>query len=290
MRGVLNVVVILSILVSGVVPQSDDLSNALNTYRSGYVVPSAAPMNRLFYYTVQGQIPALNFTLFPCYGSLNWYMDVNQTPDPNNRTPACTSNWNANSKRTYCTFLSNNNGTRLYLLAQGQQAWAANPSASAKFDFVLIDTPGFYEQSVPVPGGNGILGGSLLENLKVGEKQEVTLDWTATGNPNDTYHVYRWDNNPIADNSGYLTGSACGIRDFMTPIADAVINSDGEKRTTKIADLNATKEYIFAVIVERSGGYMNSYKMLRVNDAVVSGVSLLVLSICAFAYMFQQLL
>jgi len=264
-----------------------NLDGALGKVQRGFVVPSDT-LTRYLYYNPPVIYPILNFTLFPCYGSLNWYLNINSVPVPNVNN-SCVLPWNPNVKKTWCA-PTPYNGTVFNILAQGIQTYSGAPLASAKFDMAIFLTEDSFDLQVPSPGGSGKLTGSLLDNVKKGERQQLSLQWIGTGNPNDTYTVYQYDNgaNPISDSSGFIQTSGCGILEFMTPVAGLDIKNDGNQLSTTVSDLDPEEEFLFAVLVQRSGGYLNSYKVLRVNDSPVNKFSVVTIAFCLLLSLFSK--
>jgi len=222
----------------------------------------------------------LNFTLFPCYGSLDWYLNIGTIPVPDQKN-GCALKWDPSVKKTWCS-PPVYNGTTYNILAKGLRSYTGAPLAAAKFDFAIYTSNAQYDMQVPVPGGGGNLEGSLLDGLNEGERQTLTMKWVGTGQPNDTYHVYKWEDNPISEDSGFHSSSACGIKEFMIPVTGITITNNENQFSTQIGDLDPEKELLFAVVVERPGGYINSYKTLRVNDSSVLRVSVVLLALCLF--------
>jgi len=271
--------------------QETDISSAVGVVQRGYVVPSDTLTKYLYFPTASNQLyNLLNFTLFPCYGSLKWYLDIGRPVIPDNQN-SCAFDWDPNLKKTWCA-PATYNGTRYNILVQGLRTYSGFPLASAKFDMAIFLTATSYDEQVPVPGGSGKLDGALLDNLKKGDRQQLTLNWIGTGNANDAYTIYQHDNgaNPVVDNpdSGYLLSSGCGLKDFMTPVAGIDIQNNNNEFSAVIGDLDPEKDYLFAVVVERNGGYLNSYKTLRVNDSPMKTYSSLVIAFCILISMFAK--
>jgi len=269
--------------------QGTDISNAVGNVQKGYVVPSDS-LTKYLYYTPPAVYPLLNFTLFPCYGSLKWYLDINRTPVPDNQN-SCAFDWDPNLKKTWCA-PATYNGSRYEILVQGIRTYNGAPLASAKFDMAIFLTATSFDDQVPIPGGSGKLDGALLDNVKKGQRQQLTLNWIGTGNTKDVYTVYQYDNgaNPVVDNpdSGYLLSAGCGLKEFMTPVTGINIQNNGNEYTAVIGDLDPEEDYLFAVVVERTGGYLNSYKTLRVNDSPMKTFSSLTIAFCILVSMFTK--
>jgi hypothetical protein len=262
-----------------------DISNAVGNVQAGYTVPSDT-LQRYLVYTPSTVHSVLNFTLFPCYGSLNWYLDINRAVIPDNSN-ACALKWNPNVRKTWCA-PATYNGTTYNILVEGIRTYTGAPVFAAKFDIAIFLSEFDFSDQVPSPGGGGVIDGSLLENLKKGDRQEVTLKWTGTGNSNDAYTLYMYNNgeNPVTEDSGYIPTSGCGIKEFMQPVTGIDISVSGNDYTAKVGDLDPETEYWFAVVVQRSAGYLNSYKVLTVNDSAVKTYSFLVMAFCVLVSLF----
>lgn len=223
----------------------------------------------------------LEWVLFPCYGSIQWWVTRNSVPVPGAKNNSCSSTWNAdNGDQSVCEVTSPKIAT-YYALLNGSGEFPEYPGVTAKFDFLLTsESDPSYGQIIPVPGNGGTVDATALSQLKSGQKQQVTMKFVGTGNPNDTYAAYVFQGN-LAENTGYSRYSACGIQLFMQPAAAAnvQITNEGDIFTAVVSNLDPVKASQLAVIVERDGGYMAAYQVVQLNgiSSILSQCSVLLI-------------
>ena len=131
------------------------------------------------------------------------------------------------------------------------------PSISAQFD-VLVYYNNSKSSIVPTIDASS---SSISINSN---SHTATVTWSVDTNPNDTYSVYQL-NGVIP--SGYIAGTACGAKLFMTNSTNSISISGGTA-TVEFTGLTSTSYIPVTPIVVRAGGYEAAY-----NNVVVGAAS-----------------
>jgi len=227
---------------------------------------------------LQGYTPELNFTIFPCFGQLNWFLGGGFLPNVTNTTDNnCNFYWEGTGiASSYCVLNYPANDTTTYIVAQAPKAFG---TPSSKFDMLVFSRLEDFDRVYPYPGASGALAGAYVDT----EHTAVKLTWEGTGNPNDTYSVYYF-NGSVSDSSGHLTAGGCGVLDFMTD-SQATITSNGNVYSTKLSSIKG-KVITVSVLVKRLGGYLSAYNQLTVGGGIELIPCMLLLGILLFISIF----
>jgi len=228
----------------------------------------------------------LNFTLFTCFGEMDWFLASGYLPNPNGNN-TCDAFWKGNDKkRSACSVPRPINGTTYYVLIKGRGQFAGSDVYSSIMDVLLFTSNDQYEALVPQPGSEGTVQTKLKDAVKKRDKQELTMTWTGTGNANDVYSVWIYEGK-TPDNSGFLYATGCGVKYYMTQRTDVTIKDNGDGTyTTVVTGLDPVEASTVVIVVDRPSGYTNSYRAILVNDSTKNIVSLLLISLCFISLYF----
>jgi len=221
----------------------------------------------------------LTFTLFPCFGEMNFFLGYGVSPNPaGNNT--CNLLFAGIEREKYsCTIPFPRNNTIYQILVVGSGQYSGSASYSSVFDFLVTNDTG-PTTLVPTPGDSGNLQTSLKTVMR-GQPQELTVTWQGTGIDSDKYTIYQY-NGTIPTNGGYITASGCGVKFFMSPRNDVAIQKNGETYTAVVTNLDAVNPSSVAVVVDREGGYTASYRVVFVNGGDTLQVFVLMSALLLF--------
>jgi len=238
----------------------------------GINIPSASPSTTelAFDMTTNGSdSDSLSFTVFPCFGSFDWYSDWDRVPNVTDPVgQPCVNKWMQSQSETNCVFNDPSSGN-YYVVAVGTTSvWSANPSVAGTFDILVYNTPTLLSDLVPVPGNNGVISVQSTKADSSDGTASVSISWTGTGNPNDNYTVMQYPGT-IASNSGYSTYTGCGVQYFMTPVDQShlTMEQNNEALSATISELDSKAIITLSVLIQRAGGYISVYEPLNVNGA-----------------------
>jgi len=283
MKSVLFVLIGLTILIGS---QAQNISIPDAAFTTVTITQSAKIATLRFSIPSNLRPTKTNFYVFPCFGSFNWQLGYNEIPAPGNPDNVCSQPWQEGSTYSFCFYYTPDNGTVFYVSAQGQYTASNSLNAAAMFDVYFYN--GDYQilnSLVPNPGNNGELVATPISKLKRGQKQTITLSWAGTGNANDTYTVYTHVGS--LDSAGAQTQTGCGVKNtgLMTPANVTITQTDTNKYSAVLTNVDPKKDLVFNVVVERKGGYINAYTATTYNGSsmiVVSPILMMLSLLIAF--------
>jgi hypothetical protein len=114
----------------------------LGAVTRGYTISSNQDLLVNFALTQQQtRLNFLNFTVFPCFGSFDWFLGYGAVPTPNGDN-ACNQTWTTpNSRRMVCTILFPDDPNPYPIIAQGKETYPEGPLAI--FDLFIFSSNGF---------------------------------------------------------------------------------------------------------------------------------------------------
>jgi len=232
-----------------------------------------------FNWTNSGVEDKLNVTIWPCFGPVNLFESLNAYPSPSSF--ASSNQYTANS---YVSELwagvTNLGDSNVSIAIQAFTSFTTNTQYAAKFDIVVrsdvsIDQANGYTTRVPSPG-------SISYTKDTGNNQ-AAITFTLTGNPNDVYSYWRYNTTYNSTQTGYVSSTACGVRQFMEPAYPIEVEvSSAQIRATFEVEFGAAGfEYnSFIVMVTRNCTaqayqcYEAVYQRMDINTASLLSLSL----------------
>jgi len=225
-------------------------------------------------FTLNHNATILMFTLFPCFGSLDWYGGIHYPGNNPNNT--CQNTWIPATSMSNCGPVFPKPPITFYFLMHGLSTYPSRPNISAVFDFIVYSSSDLLSELVPLPGNGGKLSASLTKAKTSDDPVDLTVSWTSTGNGNDTYSLWRWDSKADPQLSGFNPYTGCGVKSFMTLISPSVYSLSVSDSTysAKLSSISRTDPFYLNVVVDRQGGYSAVY-----NPLIVNGLNCLVPSL-----------
>jgi len=212
--------------------------------------------NQFAYFVYTGNVStgvALNTTIWPCFGSDNGYAAGNAQP---NQTYYQSHNFPPQNTivSEFWWDLGINPTTKGYSGVQATiQSLFTTRNYASKFDLTMtvLATNAQYGYLARMP-----IVGSDISFTKDTDLNEAYVTWTPTGNSLDYYSFYRYNSSYDYSTTGYVSGTACGIKEFMelAYASTVVTNSDGTMTATFDVEFDAAGFYqnSFAVVVTRN--------------------------------------
>jgi len=270
--------IVATLLIGSCYAQTLLVLNNITTTKTGITANTQARL----YYELPAPLtyPSLSFISYPCFGHADMYVGYGFVPNSQYQNNTCNLPFIGYDKQDYaCTINLPRNNTMYNILVVGTGQFSGSPDYSAIFDFLVTNAAA--DVLVPVPGNTGTVTATPLSNVKRGDPQQLTLAWQGTGNVNDKYSIYQYAGS-IPANSGYITATGCGVKFFMTPRTDVAIQKNGEAYQAVVNNLDSVNPTAVAVVVDRSGGYTASYRVVLFNGGEVLGASLIALALLFF--------
>jgi len=205
---------------------------------------------------------------------MNWYVGSGYFPLITNSS--CNAPWAGQDKKLEtCGFNNPRNNTYYDIVINGLGSYSGSTQYSSVFDFLVVTNSAEFNSIVPNPGNNGVITSTLQASQYKGQPSTLLMTWTGTGGVNDSYSVWIYTSGNPSVSSGYTFSTGCGAKYFMTLRSDVVVvpNGDGTFSAT-VTNLNSVSVTAVTVVVDRIGGYTNSYKSILVNGSTTFGVSL----------------
>jgi len=255
--------VVLGLLVAANAQSALTAGTVLTGLQTG--IQSKTQVQLQYFHSSPNVVSLLTFTLFPCFGQQDYFIGYEFMPDPSKTNNSCSLSFDGYERKRYsCSLPNPANNTQFNVLVIGKGQYSGSSDYSAKFDFLVDQSSTQYDSVVPTPGNNGQLQASLLSGLKKGQKQQLTLIWTGTGNAADKYTVYTYDS-LIGSQSGYTYATGCGVKFFMKARTDLTIEKNGENYKAILGDLDPNAAFAVTVVVDRDNGYNAAYSAVLVN-------------------------
>jgi len=167
----------------------------------------------------------LNVTVWPCFGALSLYQKIDAFPSQTSFDSSFQYKPETKIQELSAGFTGGLTGSNVTI---GIQAFASYDTRAyaAKFDIVvrsdasLNDPDGYYAR---VPSAQSVSFAASED------KNEAYVYYVPTGNSLDSYSYWRYNTTYNQEQTGFVFGTACGVREFMEPAYPKSEEDQGSK-------------------------------------------------------------
>jgi len=178
-----------------------------------------------FQFNVSAGNTLANFTIWPCYGGSNLF--IRSSAFPTDKIYNAGSIYSPGSliSESYAQFQVGS-GTPVYAGVQAAtNGTGTTQDYAVKFDIVatsiLSNASNGYSARVPQT-----LNAQISFEKDISD-DTATITFATTGNPLDSYLYYRYNSTLNFNTDGYVTGTACGVREFMEVAYPVTVTTSG---------------------------------------------------------------